>query len=161
MHNLHLVIIKADSPHDACINVENEIVEWGNENNWRTICGCISEDNEIYIHDKEYGRFHPEPGTTLNDIEKMVKRWANTFEYDITLVLLKFKIEESSLEAHDWWELKEYCRFKCDYENFTANRFNIWETEYRSWKFDESGLTNMIRRNDGEKKFVIFIDMHS
>ncbi len=161
MHNLHLITIRADTPKAACNEVENEIVDFGNENNWRTICGCISENDEIYVHDKEYGRFHPEPGTTIKGIEIMVKRWANTFEYNISPVLLKFQIEESSLEAHDWWELKEYCRFRCDKKYFTSNRFNIWETEYRSWELDENGFTNLIRQSDGNKRYVVFIDMHS
>jgi len=161
MHNLHLVTIRADTPKAACQEVENEITEWGNENNWRTICGCVSADNEIYLHDKEYGRFHPEAGMTIADIKKMVKSWALTFGYDIIPVLLKFKIEEDSLQAHDWWQLKEYCRFRSEKEYFTASKFNIWETEYRSWELDQNGLTNMIEHREGKKKFVVFVDMHS
>jgi hypothetical protein len=43
MHNLHFVITTADSPEDACNNVETLISDFGNENNWRTVCGCVSE----------------------------------------------------------------------------------------------------------------------
>ena len=161
MHTLHLMTIAADSPQEACINVDNEIVEWGNENNWRTICGCVSEDDQVYIHDKEYGSYHPQPGTTLQSIGKMIKGWTNTFDYNATQQLVKFRIEQETLSAHDWWLLQEYCRFRSDSKYFTDSSFDIWETEYRSWQLAESGLTNMIRSDDGNKKYVVFIDMHS
>jgi len=48
MHNLHYIVIRADSGKEACDAVENEIVEWGSEDNWGQICGALSEKNIIY-----------------------------------------------------------------------------------------------------------------
>ena len=76
MHNLHLVRVYASDPQDACNTVENEIMEWGNENNWRTIGGCISEDGEIYIVDPSdtFGgsRYKPDNDTTIQSINEMI-----------------------------------------------------------------------------------------
>lgn len=94
MHNLHLITIKADNPKDACNDVENEIVQWGNENNWRTITGCIDETGEIFINDN-YGRFNPKG--TLADIEQMIINWSQYFPYDVTETLVKFRIDEETL----------------------------------------------------------------
>ena len=161
MHNLHLITIRADTPKDACNELENEIVEWGNENNWRTICGSISEDNEIYIHDKEYGRFTPAKNMKISDVGKMIKGWVGSFGYNPTEALFKFHMDQQTLSSQDWWLLGEYCDFKQHQIDFYREKFNIWETEYRSWELDENGLTSLIRQNEGKKRFVIFLDMHS
>ena len=58
MHNLHFMIVQANDPKDACNIVETEIQDWGNDNNWRTIAGCVSEDDEVY-NTPESSRFKP------------------------------------------------------------------------------------------------------
>ena len=35
MHNLHFILINADSAAEAASGVENEILDWSDENNWR------------------------------------------------------------------------------------------------------------------------------
>ncbi len=47
MHNLHLVVVNAENAKDAMHNAEMAIFEWGNENNWRTMCGAVSENDEM------------------------------------------------------------------------------------------------------------------
>ena len=160
MHKLHLITTKADSPEDACNEVENEIVDFGNDNNWRTICGCISEDNEIYIHEED-GAFAPEKGMRISDIENMIKGQVRSFGYDATEVLVKFHIDDEILSAQDWWLLKQFCDFKEHQIDFNNEKFNIWEIEYRYWQLDENGLTNFIKQSDGDKRYIVFIDMHS
>jgi hypothetical protein len=46
MHTLHFIVIQADSAADAASDVESEIIQWGNENNWRSIGGVASEDGQ-------------------------------------------------------------------------------------------------------------------
>jgi hypothetical protein len=162
MHNLHYLTIKADSPREACDIVENIIVEWGNENNWRSICGCISEDNEIYIHD-EADSFAPGKTETLSDVTKRIKSWVDNFQYDSVIKekLVKFQIEEEALTANDWWLLQQYCKFKEEQVKFKQHTFALWQSEYRSWELDECGLTNLMEHNDAEKRYVVFLNMHS
>ncbi len=47
MHNLHLILVHAETPEEACVNAENGIEDFGNGSNWRYVGGCISENNEI------------------------------------------------------------------------------------------------------------------
>jgi len=58
MHNLSFVVTRAESPQDACDNVETLISDFGSEDNWHTICGCVSEKNKVFINDSS-GRYSP------------------------------------------------------------------------------------------------------
>jgi hypothetical protein len=49
MHNLHYIIINADSASDAAESALLEIQDWGNENNWRSVGGVASEDGTDLI----------------------------------------------------------------------------------------------------------------
>ncbi len=48
MHNLHFILVRASSGEKACQDAENQIIDFGTDNNWRTMCGAVSEDNEVY-----------------------------------------------------------------------------------------------------------------
>ena len=52
MHNIHFVKVKANSGEEACQVVENLLMDFGTDNNWRDFCGAVSEDNEVYIQGK-------------------------------------------------------------------------------------------------------------
>lgn len=162
MHNLHYLTIKADNPEEACDEVESIIMEWGNDNNWRSICGCISEDNEVHIQEAD-GCFPPGAAETLDDVAKKIKSWVDNFQYGSVIKekLVKFHIEEEALTGNDWFILQQYCRFKGDQIDFKQSPFDLWEAEYRSWELDECGLTNLMEQSDGSKRYVVFLDMHS
>jgi hypothetical protein len=160
MHKLHLATVKADSPEDACNEIENEIVDFGNDNNWRTICGCIREDNKVYIHE-DGGCFAPEKSMKISNVENMIRSWVGSFGYDAREALVKFHIDDETLSAQDWWLLKQLCDHKEHQIDFNNEKFNIWETEYRAWQLDDNGLTNLIQQSDGAKRYVVFIDKHS
>jgi len=44
MHNVHFILLSADSAQEAAESLTDEIASWGNENNWRSIGGIASED---------------------------------------------------------------------------------------------------------------------
>ncbi len=161
-HNLHLITIRADTPHEACSSVEDNISEWGTDNNWRVICGCVSENNEIYLHNEGGGSWL-QPGTTISDITTMVKNWANN-KYkcgDIDIIKLKFKISEDSLTRREWLMLKKYIDYKYEQFSFNEKEFELWGDTYRDYQYNEVGLTNMLDYEDGKYKYVVFIDMHN
>ena len=35
MHNLHYIVVQAETPEDAMSEAETMISDWGTENNWR------------------------------------------------------------------------------------------------------------------------------
>ena len=59
MHNLHILVTRAHSATQAEDDVKSYLDGWGDEDNWRTICGSVSQDNEV--HDTLAGRYRPAP----------------------------------------------------------------------------------------------------
>ena len=105
MHNLHYLVTRAENPEEACSQVESEIYEWGTENNWRTICGCISEDN--VIHSTGQGRWKPTETDTLEKINLQVTKWMNDDEYNKkTFDKCSSGQDENSFE---WYGAMKYC----------------------------------------------------
>ena len=70
MHNLHYVVVKAETGEEACSEVESSIEDFGNENNWRNICGAVSQDNEVYK--SLDGRWKPEDDDTIEKINESI-----------------------------------------------------------------------------------------
>jgi hypothetical protein len=59
MHNLHLIIVNADSLEAACDEASSILSEFGNENNWSVVCGSVcKKTGKIYSAGE--GRFDPE-----------------------------------------------------------------------------------------------------
>jgi hypothetical protein len=51
---LHFIVVRADSAKEAAEDVTSEIINWGNEDNWRSIGGIASEDGS---DDIDHGTF--------------------------------------------------------------------------------------------------------
>jgi hypothetical protein len=168
MHNLHLVTIVADSPEDACAEVESFIEDFGNENNWRTICGCVSENDEV--HSTEDGRWTPDEETnTIDKLNKMVQGWLTPNEYVRGQDVVK-EIEGGKkfdeLDNGQLHNLQAYVKEKINIFGLNTENFNVLEDEYCSWEYDENGVTYCEwgrKRGRKEKgtKYVVLVDMHS
>ncbi len=162
MHNLHLVVIKAENAKDACSTVENELLEWGNENNWRTICGCVSKDNKVY-HCEDSGRYPPDKDSnTIAKINKMVQEWINAEDFCSQQAIEKLKVEADITKwaPTELWSLQKYAEKLAQDYGLKGKKFNIWKDTYYEYKYDECGVTNMDYTDKG-KEFVVFVDMHS
>ena len=48
MHNIHYARIYAGSPEDACGMAKSQIEDFGDENNWRRIIGCVDKAGNQY-----------------------------------------------------------------------------------------------------------------
>jgi hypothetical protein len=178
MHNLHLVRINATSPEQACNQVENEVMDFGNENNWRSIGGCVSEDNEIYDHDS-YSRWSPSNETedgikvygSIEALNERVREWLKSDQeeyYRKDLIDAIDSGEKKLSEITDRMELYaigEYIEKRKGLTELTKafDEFDVLEDEYRGYKYDECGLTSMdySEKGEGEKTYIVFIDMHS
>ena len=75
MHNLHFILIKADSAAEAAREAENLILDWGNENNWRCVGGIASEDSSDDIENHDNGAW----GLSFLDEEKGIPREGTYF----------------------------------------------------------------------------------
>jgi hypothetical protein len=164
MHNLHLVVLKAEDAQDACDTVESQIEDYGNENNWRTICGCVSEDNEVYIHDKS-GRYPPEANETIESINAMVRKWVNSEGSFSGAAIAKLKKEPDFTKWTDslaLWSLGKYVdelRYKAE---LNGEEFDVLQHSYANGVYDECGVTQLdVWEEEDTKTYVVFVDMHS
>lgn len=175
MHNLHIVVVEATSPENACSTVEDAIMDWGDENNWKTVCGCISNKGEIY--NKENGRFSPKDSdiASIEDLNAMCGRWVNAAPY----IPEEYKLEliaclNGEKEINNpllWYTLKKMADhyynkslFAVSKENKGGGDFDVFTDEYRAYQYDECGITNLDYLNTGDnsaKKYAVFIDVHS
>lgn len=174
MHNLHFVVVKAESGEEATFEVESHISDWGDEDNWRNICGAVSEDNEVYITGD--GRYAPEANETIERINATIAKWLevpNVFE---ELLGKGQKFEELTLSQLN--RLRGYIGEVYEQKFIASNKaarqakgeklsdtFNVLTDSYRDWQYDECGVTNICDDVDpyseNAKTWVVFVDMHS
>lgn len=156
MHILHFVCIAAESPEDACDTIETYIDDFGTDDNYSRIGGCISEDNEIYIHDHA--------AAFLPDDEQF-----NTTEQVRQLVIsgmtgLKTKeeiIEELRKESANINMIKEWAILKEEITLSDPTTFDLWNDNFFDSHYDRFGYTQCHYDRDSDmKKFVVFVDMH-
>ena len=167
MHNLHLAVVRANDPQEACSLVETEISDWGTENNWRVVCGCVSEKNERYYTGE--GRWNPvELGDTIESLNKWVESlmeggllWQSPKEThkEVKRLMRRF-INGQEIEWVNWITLKKFCELQKEVAYFGKKEFNILEHNFFDYNFGENGVTNMIDREEGQR-YVVYIDMHT
>jgi len=173
MHNLHLIRVTANDGKEACDIVGSHIEDWGNENNWRTMCGAVSQDNEVY---KAYdGRYEPDANMdTIAKINKMVEGWMKPDWYSDSarkalkrgkpiekfnqaeLYSLKFYTEQLGAIV-SWKEGKKYRRKKGEK---VAKGFDVLNEIFREYDYSEFGVTDIDNGDEG-KIWIVFVDMHS
>lgn len=166
MHNLHFILVKANSGEEACKQAENEIIDFGTDNNWRTMCGAVSEDNEVY--DAQDGRYRPVESdmTTIDQINQVVKGWLSESFYGAT-AKEKLGKGETNLDewvSHELWSLSKYARHLSEAYNYKDREFDILKGDtFYGYEFDECGVSDMTydTNGDGDKTWVVFVDMHS
>jgi len=163
MHNIHFLTIKANSPKEACQNAEYAIEDWGTDNNWRRIMGCISEKDEVYKYDESshYDFYH------YNTIEKLNKLMNNHLKFDPLKYLVKVKgtielfLSGEDVHQYDWYTCKEIMNAMYEKSPWLDKEFDILNDECYSWKLDEFGTTKLDSYDDGETTYVVLVDMHS
>jgi hypothetical protein len=177
MHNLHFILIKADSAEDAASDAENLIVDWGNENNWRTVGGVAAEDGSDDIENHDDGGW----GLTFLDEDKNVPKEGTYFSRAVAYLLSDIKEPLAKLPA-TLLELSDRLR---SFDPQATGGFELWRIsrdlqelselmdsrsahtcgaqipELREWQFDQFGLTDMTGQSAGDRRYLVFLDMHS
>lgn len=173
MHSLHFIVVRAESGEEACSEAESYIEDWGSENNWRTMCGAVSEDNVVYLSGE--GRFQPDTNSdTIAKINKLVNSWLKVSHYGQTAknLLAKGKKVET-FNSQQAWSLKEYAEFLIQKSHLKQRKkfqkekgekvsrsFNVLKDTWFEGHYDENGVTECTYENHG-KLWVVFCDMHS
>lgn len=164
MHNLHYVVVKATSHEEAWSEVESYIVDFGNENNWRSICGSVREDNDV--KETGDGRYLV-AGQTIQNINQSIMEDVNSVTlygqtgHDFIMSVEKGEKKLSEMTTHEWWSLSKYAEHK--YHSINVIDFDVLEDQYKPYMYDEYGVTQCEYGDDGENtmRYVVFVDMHS
>lgn len=187
MHNLHLCVVRAASATEAESEVEGYIAGWGDEDNWRTICGSVSAKDEVHITGD--GRYPPDVGMTIAGVNAMFASWVQHPEIGIMGIDLGPAIKEvlqgvvaghayEQKEAFKLYTLERYIHGLYERArnglNVPGTVPDVFKHEFYNGDFDECGVTHCGDISEPELKdsdppglkdsgdlYVVFVDMHS
>jgi hypothetical protein len=187
MHNLHFILINAGSAAKAAFEAEHLILDWGNENNWRSIGGVASENGSDDIENHEHARWGlsfldheagiPREGRYFNRAvaylhreinEQVTLPWGPSSTHaDLRSALDELSDTLSAFnpdrgDTSDLWAIG--CNLKHLSELMDSRRAREQGEaipQYYDWQFDQFGLTDMTEMSDGCRRYLVFLDMHS
>jgi hypothetical protein len=163
MHNLHLVVVKANSAKEACESVEGFVEGFGSEDNWYEICGCVSKSNRVYNTGR--GRYSPESAemTTIAKINKAVRAWTKGNIYTTIasemLKKAKGKINLKKWTSSELYSLKRLAEHEYQCSHIRDKKINVLEDEFYAYSYNECGVTHC-QQEDGRYTYIVFVDMH-
>ena len=161
-HNIHYFHLFAENAEDACNIVENEILEWGNENNWRTVLGAIDRNGVKFENEKDTSSW--EIPNSFAEIEKEILEERDVSDYEIQEFkkLIDKYLTSGKLSESEWSMLGYYAKLFEDEASLDKFSLDDWDT-FRAYEYDSPGLTNIEYGpdHDGLQDYIIYIDMHS
>jgi len=164
MHNLHFIVLHANSGAEACERAENLISDYGNENNWRQISGAVSESNSVYTTGN--GRFQPDADMTIEECNKYLSVWLSDEGFG-RIAADKFRNGEADVFAWDeyeLWSLKHLAEYLRQTKGWggSAIGIDVLQQNFYYYQFDHEGVTQMDDyQHEGGERWVVFVDMHS
>jgi hypothetical protein len=186
MHNLHFILINADSATDAASEADSLILHWGDENNWRTVGGVASEDGSDDIENHDDGRW----GLSFLDDEKGIPRDGTYFSRavaylhreitqpvvfdlphsthpDLNSAIRELSDRLRSFDPEDGKTFDLWClgRDLKHLSELIDSRRALKRGEgippFYRWQLDQFGLTDLTEDSDGTRRYLVFLDMHS
>lgn len=186
MHNLHLIIINAESAKDAVKEVESHISDWGNENNWRSVGGVASESGNDDIENHENGRWGLDFLDEIEGLSKEGSCFERTKQYILSLVSepitipyvdtyptvkeafenLGEKIKNFDPEHGQTSDLWAWTNGMDFLHNVVGAQRALSKDpntipELYSWEFDKCGVTDISDGASELGRYIVFLDMHS
>ena len=157
-------MLNAPTGQEACQRAASIISEWGTENNWREICGAVSESNSVYSTGE--GRYQPEANMTIDECNNIFKAWFADEGYG-KKAADKFRAGETDIytwDEHELWSLKELAEYLCQTKGWggSAIGIDVLRQNFYYYQFDHEGVTHMDDYiHEGGERWVVFVDMHS
>jgi hypothetical protein len=187
MHNLHFILIKADSAAAAASQAENQLLDWGDENNWRSVGGIASEDGSDDIENHDDGRW----GLSYLDEEPSVSKDGTYFSRAVAC--LRAAITDPVTLPCEPFSTHPDLRSALDHLSSQLRAFNpehghtfeLWSIgqnlkhvaqltesrrackhgeeipQYYDEQYDQFGLTDITKWSEGARRYLVFLDMHS
>jgi len=146
-HNLHILIVDANSKEEARNYVAANLDNFGDENNyWRYV-----------------GVFKKEPSESWGEIEGFFTEWFRSVENSKgeTRALMTKYLEEGELSSSDTYVLKTNLADQLEVAKFKNKKLDIWKDEIYPTFYDKFGITNYIYGDVEDEVFMVVIDMHS
>ena len=184
-HNVHFLLIKASSAADAArIAVENTC-DWGDINNYSCIGGIASEDGNDDIDNHDDGGWSlaflndenvPKDGTYFSRAAHYISQLSaeTVISYGMPEHCKNFRaaldgargqLEAFNPDNYNGDELGTLRRhLKHLYEvigTSSALKTASAIPELHAWDFMEEGCTDMTHLSCGDKRYMVFLDMHS
>ncbi len=187
MHNLHYIIINAESAEEAAESALLEIQDWGNENNWRSVGGVASEDGKDLIENHQdaiwpLSSLRPDNASPDDNsyfawalaeiwekiegnIELPYKPYEKSYDLRVTLTGIALELLHSDTANADLlWRAAENLKYLHQIARGRAYReMENAIPEFFEWEFDRRGLTDLTLdvEADGTQRYLVMIDMHS
>jgi hypothetical protein len=180
-------LIKADSAAEAAAEAENLILNWGDENNWRSIGGVASEDGSDDIENHQEGCWGlsfldekegiPKEGTYFSRAVAYLHRRISepvdlpfapyTTHPNFTSALNELSDALSEFDpdrgnTNDLWAIGNNLKHLTELiDSRRASEQGEEIPQLYDWRFDHFGLTDMTEQSEGARRYLLFLDVHS
>jgi hypothetical protein len=185
MHNLHFILLYADSAAEAAQEADSLILHWGDENNWRCIGGVASEDGSDNIENHDNGRWGlsyldhvgvPPKDAFSRAVAFLHSNVADPVIFPVTphsthrdlasaLRDLGDRLrafDPQSGDTHDLWCVRRNLKHLSELIDSRRQRAEgAAIPQFFPWQFDHFGLTDMTEDSVGARRYLVFLDMHS
>jgi hypothetical protein len=187
MHNLHFLLVSAESAKEAATEAESAISDWGDCNNWHNVGGIASEDGSDDMENLEGGNWGlsyldeiggiPKDGTYFNRaVAALHKEIANpvTLPYgpssthpDLRSACAELgsRLQALGAEENCAMELSTIGLNIQHLSNLLLSRSDRERgdgiPQLYPGRFDEFGLTDLCEETEGSRRYLVFLDMHS
>jgi hypothetical protein len=182
MHNLHLILVCAESADEAANIAINHVLGFGDEdNNWFQVCGVASEEGFDDLNDHETDTRYPlswlDEDPEVPKEETYFARAVGLLRNDLAnppdiRIALDKLVEETRMvripeDFFDLWRIIEELKrlYSILYSRHFLSDGDI--PEFRRFEFDHFGLTAIDQANEhcqgeeGQRRYVVLLDMHS
>jgi hypothetical protein len=154
MHNIHYLRIKTDTPNKAYAEAEDFLNNWGNENNYYYIAGCVDQNNKIHEYDSG-SRFEP---SNLTEIKEILSETIKSPAFQN--LEIKFINDPESLGKFDYYMLSKQIEWRFETYDFKEKEIDIFEDTLYSCSINEIGLTELYGTGEGKNTYFLTVDMH-
>jgi len=152
MHNIHYIVVEADSHKDAQSEVEAYLFGYGDEDNYFSFIGSLSRDDGS-IAKGNSDRWDVDKLNT-----KKIQETINLeYKYEIPTKDVVIGVYDGSIDnGLDSYKVARYFEYLRE-KNSTHD--NIWKARYYSEQYDKVGITNLTFSD--KNNYIVAIDMHS
>ena len=155
MHNLHFILVDAES-HDEAIEDAIYILDGNSTYDYYNILGSINRKTEKFVEYDTSDRFVID---TLRQIQGMINKIYNEPPSNLnTFQLIDIIMHRRNYTKYEMYQAKEYVNWL--YETYN-NSNPFWNASLYPYEFYKIGVTNELQYKDETNHYVVIVDIHS